>query len=293
MRTKTQDLSIHEFKLGGIALSRPTPLPTPKPGFPIPDAIDQLIDGLAGKIKDTDNPEYEPSITAVHSKSRGIAQRILGVTTGREHHLLSRYERGVFLVGDFDSGIKNIREQFGLPVRLTQVLATLVGTKHPWHEGEPAMLTTDFLFTLKGTPPVYVAVDFKMVKDLTENAQKKLQLAALALSLAGVRHFTITEKDIPEQVVRNLRWLHIHRLPVDSPPLDEEALYRVEPHLRQILEDGKTEIYEAACQVARHSGISASTLSRACYWLAANTWAVDMNKPIGPDFPVQFTSGKN
>lgn len=246
------------------------------------------------KLHAHDDPgaPYEPHRRAVRSRSNGYAQRVPGSTCKRLHDLLSRGELYCFLLFDWAADeYRNIREKFALPLELTQAVARQHGWKHPrdgWTKSD-AILCVDFLLSRRGGG--WLGVDFVPSKFATKKSViARNALAKQVLSVAGVEHVVMTEFDIPQVVVRNYRWLRIHRLGVDTPPLPLAEIHQLAPRLRAELMDGKTEIFEAAQRVAIVDGLSAGLLARTCYWLIANRlWLVDFTRPIGPDYAVRFT----
>lgn len=272
--------------LNQILLACATPLPSyASAGQTQLEHLDALTEALREALDGAASRTYSPAIDAVHSGSRGMAQRILSSTTGRDHHLLSRHERALFLLAEFDPSITDIREQFEIPIELSTELSLVADIDHPWYDDSPSALTTDFLLSRNGK---WVAVDFKMRKDLHTLAQQKLTLAGLAFELVGVPHHIVTEEFIPKQVVQNLRWLHVHRLTAGYSPFRPDLIDEIEGRLRVNLSRSGTTAYEAACRVASEIGLPASSVSRMCFWFIANRWNVDLTRPIGPDYPIIF-----
>jgi hypothetical protein len=260
---------------------------------PSDELFEELVRELEEKLRRDDDPTagYTPHLRAVHSSSRGYTQRVPGVVTSRVQDLLSRHEFHVYLLFDWrNDQFVNIREQFSLPLQLTLEIARREKIRHPWNhlEKRPAIMSVDFLLTKRGGG--WMAVDFKEKKDAARKRTKeKLRLAERTLAKIGVPHFVMTEDDIPTTVIRNYRWLRIHQLPFDPPPLAESEINLVEPPLRQLLSDGRTSIFDAVLQVSQRFGLDASKLARTCYWLVANRrWRVNLREPVGPDYPLQF-----
>lgn len=261
---------------------------------PIDFDLDLAIDWAAARFEEEiargDDPSvpYEPFITAVRARSRGYSYRTPGIITGRNHHNLSRGEDGVLHFVDDPEENTNIREQKSIPPQLTWLICLKRKWVHPFYKKEPAVLSVDFLVNQRRGGRL--AIDFKMKKDLAkERTQRKLDIVAEALRLVGVPHKCMTEDDLPRIKVRNLRFLHQLALPFDPPPLSILDLERVEGRMQAALRDGRMPIFDAAQRVAVDSGIPTSRLCRGALWcIARRRWAVDMNRPIGPDHPVSF-----
>src|ERR1035437_400681 len=255
--------------------------------------IEPLVNRLVEQLRADDDPEtqerYTPFLRAVHSGSRGYAQRVPGSLTTRLHDFLSRHELHVFLIYDWQKRkYRNIREQFPLAVELTQAIGKREKIPHPFYDEKPSTLSVDFLLSKQDGG--WEAVDFKEKKDYAKKkTRQKLDLAAITLAEAGVPHTVMTEDDIPMTIIRNYRFLRIHSLQFDPPPLASAAMDLVESPLRQQLISGRTTIFEAALRVSGSTGIEAFRVARACYWLLANRrWPVDLNYPVGPDYTLQF-----
>ncbi len=96
--------------------------------------------------------DYKPWLRVQDVPSQGLASRVPGITTGREHHLLSNLEYDCFLVLDWEESIVDIREQYPLlPLEETLALAEEIGIRHPTYPGsdDPVVCTTDFLITIR------------------------------------------------------------------------------------------------------------------------------------------------
>ena len=57
---------------------------------------------------------YLPWLTVQDVSSLGLSSRMHSRKTGREHHLLSKIEAGLFLILDWSDSVVDIREQFPL-----------------------------------------------------------------------------------------------------------------------------------------------------------------------------------
>jgi len=82
-------------------------------------------------------------------KSRGNGHRIKGLKTKRIHHLLSNYERMVFIVLDLNPKIADIREQFPLlDIELARKISSELGIAYPT-QSDNHILTSDFFVDFK------------------------------------------------------------------------------------------------------------------------------------------------
>ena len=91
--------------------------------------------------------DYVPTVTIQSFPSLGRVSRIKGITTNRQHELLSDLERNYFYYLDYAKNVVDIREQYVLlPIEETLLIANELGINHPYDNisGKPIPLTTDF-----------------------------------------------------------------------------------------------------------------------------------------------------
>ena len=95
--------------------------------------------------------EYSPWLRVQSLSSRGRSSRIKGIKNQRIVHLLSDLERDYFYLLDFCDEVGDIREQFPLPRKETQMIAGKFGYRHPAERatGVVLVMTTDFVITAK------------------------------------------------------------------------------------------------------------------------------------------------
>jgi len=152
---------------------------------------------------------YKPWLTIRDVSSLGRSHIVLGATTGRAHHLLSDLEELVCLYADYSSLVVDIREQFPLFSRAeTAAIAEEMEIKHLVHSGSNDVLTEDFVFTLAGTPPKWVARQVKYLSDLQDpKVLQKLEIQKRYFERRGIDWKLITERDLSPPLSRNLKWL--------------------------------------------------------------------------------------
>ena len=153
--------------------------------------------------------DYRPWITIHDLASSGVVSRVLGRTTGRIHHLLSRNETAFFYILDASDKVLDIREQFPLlPVTETVQLAEILGIRHPRDPVSrfPYVMTTDFVVTTRQGD---VARSVKLSSELEKpRVQEKLEIERLYWERHGVEWRIVTEKEIDRQRARNLEWIY-------------------------------------------------------------------------------------
>ena len=160
--------------------------------------------------------DYKPWIRIHDFPSRGVSARIPGRTTGRIHHLLSRYEEYYFYILDADPDVLDIREQF--PLRLTETLeiARRLNIKHPWKGDFPFVMTTDFLVTRAD------GLHARTIKcsDELDNPRiiEKFSIEQAYWAARGIDWKIVTEKQISRDRALNYQWLFSGETPESLSP---------------------------------------------------------------------------
>ena len=154
--------------------------------------------------------DYKPWITIHDPASKGIVSRVLGRTTGRIHHLLSKNETAFFYILDASEKAIDIREQFPLlPVTETAEIAERLGIRHPRDPVSkyPYVMTTDFVIT---TQQGNVARSVKLSSELKKTrVQEKLEIERAYWEKRDIEWRIVTEKEIDYQKSRNLEWVYL------------------------------------------------------------------------------------
>ncbi len=177
--------------------------------------------------------DYKPWITTHDFPSRGKVVRMLGKKTKRIHHLLSQLEKTFFVILDNDPDVEDIKEQYPLPLYETQLIAARLGIKHPEISGFSYVMTTDFVYSKKGT---WHAVQIKPSKYLEdERVQEKFLIEKEYYRQIGIDWCVLTEKDLSTVMAANYLWLGAgERIDVLIPS----------PDTRRLLEDVFLEMYQ-------------------------------------------------
>ena len=97
--------------------------------------------------------EYKPWVTVHDYPSKGRISRVTGIKTKRVHHFLSDLERNFFFLCEWDDRVTDIQEKYPLNRLSTTDISKKANIQHPASEedGEPLVLTTDFLVTYYST----------------------------------------------------------------------------------------------------------------------------------------------
>ncbi len=156
--------------------------------------------------------DYQPWLTIQDVSSHGRSTRIHCRKTQREHHLLSDNETAVFLLLDWSDIVTDIREQFPLDRELTRRIATEMGVAHPVdpHSRTEIVMTTDFLVDMRvGNETKLMLRSVKPSAELEDDRTlEKQEIERRYWEIKGEDWGLITDTDLPEQRIKNLRWLH-------------------------------------------------------------------------------------
>ncbi|MBN6185707.1 heteromeric transposase endonuclease subunit TnsA [Aneurinibacillus sp. BA2021] len=238
--------------------------------------------------------EYIPWLTVRDVPSRGNVNRPKGWITKRHHHLLSNLELAYFYVLEWSTIIKDIREQFPLPLERTLEISERIGVKHPTVPGtnEPAVMTTDFLLD------VYVDGHIKLftrsVKESKELSSKrtleKLEIERVFWKEQGNDWGIITERDISMALSRNVQMIHKERYLSFYKDITENTVLQVESYLYEIVSQYTKESLSTLCL---HADEKLGFKPGACltivkHLLSTRAWEVDMNKEIDTGRPLEI-----
>lgn len=157
--------------------------------------------------------EYLPWIKIQDVPSKGRVTRIKGITTGRQHELMSDMERDYFYFLDFADEIIDIREQYPLlPIEDTLAIALELGIKHPEdpQTHEPIVMTTDFLITInKDGKFIDVARTIKIKDDLlNKRVLEKFDIERQYWKRKEIDWAIITDEEIDKVVAHNISFVH-------------------------------------------------------------------------------------
>ncbi|HEV7926546.1 MAG TPA: TnsA endonuclease N-terminal domain-containing protein [Verrucomicrobiae bacterium] len=240
--------------------------------------------------------DYKPWLLVQSFSSLGYSSRALSRKTGREHHLMSNLELDFFLILDLSPRVVDIREQFPLlPVAETMAIAQALGIRHPMdtRTKKPFVLTTDFLVTVRCDPRNdEEARTLKPANELASSRTlEKLEIERHYWRARNVDWAIVTDADISQIVVRNLRWLHPCVQIPQTAPLPENSLEKVDRMLREFLHSGLG-LASAAHACDDKLGLEPGTsLSFARHFMASRRWRVNLNEIINPASPLKILNG--
>jgi hypothetical protein len=235
--------------------------------------------------------DYKPWLVVQSFSSRGYANRVPGWKTGREHHLMSDLELNFFFILEWSPRVMDIREQFPLlPVEETLSIAEGQGIRHPidTRTKKPIVLTSDFLITVRHEPRT--VEEARTIKPATELASirtvEKLQIEALYWRARNVDWAIVTDSNMPDALVKNLRWLHPCLPAPETTNTLEKASETIDRLLRDLLSGGLG-LAAGAHSCDDKLGLEPGTsLSFARHFIASRRWIVDINRRIDPALPL-------
>lgn len=234
--------------------------------------------------------DYKPWYTIQDVPSHGRSTRIRGAVTGREHHLLSDIETGMFLECDRAEGVLDLREQYPLPREKTRAIAAQAGIRHPADHGVDVVVTTDLLVDImcSGSRKL-IALSAKPAKLLdSDRTIEKLEIERRFWAGAGVNFRIVTEREVSKVVVKNLRWLHEWRwLEGIDPPASGSWDGRAAVVLAALLASQCNSVKSFFCEVERSSGWEAGAALSAVRRLAAiGAVVIDLTREFDRDGPL-------
>lgn len=167
------------------------------------------------------NADYKPWITVRDLPSDGRVHRVFGHKSQRTHHLLSDLELAVFLLLEWHQDVIQIREQFPLKIETTSQIAREAGIVHPSQSGVKQYMSSDFLVNSHDKQQPKFVIQAKYAEALDDaRTIEKLELERRYWKLKKVPWYLITEQDIPQTVIKNIKWLY----PAQRDEIDMELL---------------------------------------------------------------------
>jgi len=167
------------------------------------------------------NSEYKPWITVRDLPSGGRVHRVFGHKSQRTHHLLSDLELAVFLLLEWHQDVIQIREQFPLEIETTSQIAKEAGIVPPSQSGVKQYMSSDFLVNSHDKQQPKFVLQAKYAEALDDaRTTEKLELERRYWNLKEVPWYLITEQDIPQTVIKNIKWLY----PAQRDEIDMEVL---------------------------------------------------------------------
>jgi hypothetical protein len=206
-------------------------------------------------------------------------------------HLLSSHEFDAFYIFEWSPRVVDIREQYPLlPLKSTLDIAKELGVDHPGIQvdGRPIVMSTDLLITvLTDQGKKHFAFTIKEFKELgSERVWQKFEIERRYHKIQGHEWGILTERDIPVDLVFNLKFLRLKRnLAVDG--ITEEVISYVEEFTRPLIIKGDEGLSTITSRCDRELGLSVSKSLSVVYHLIYNRkWCVDLTKRLEPSMPL-------
>jgi hypothetical protein len=203
--------------------------------------------------------------------------------------VMSETEYMGVLYFDMKPSVVRIAAQVGLNPLETFRAAHKVGEEHPKVDGEPIIMSTDFVID-ECEPGVRSrrAIAVKREADLTERVLEKVAIERESWRMRNTKFTVLLDSQLPKTLIANVRLLHA-RHAANQLPCDIEAVPYVAKWLTPHLESGNLSL-AAACKLCDRGGIlpRGTSLAVALHLIARRHWPVDMNSPIAGHLPVPF-----
>jgi hypothetical protein len=229
--------------------------------------------------------EYKPYLRVQDVPSQGLATRIGGWKSGREHHFMSCLECDYFYLLEWSSVVVDIREQYPLDLDETLAIASDLGVRHPTdpHTREPVVMTSDFLNTVRlrmGT--MERARTLKYAKDLgSPRVMEKFEIERVYWAARDVDWGIVTEREIDPALARNIKWLHPYRDPAALAPLTDAAIRNVEAVLTPRVLEENLPLRDLTDECDRRFIFPpGASLAVVRHLIACGRWQVNMTSPI-------------
>lgn len=198
---------------------------------------------LKNRLWEKDNSEYVPLLNVRSVPTIGKANRIMGWKTGRIHHFLSKLEYAAFYHFDWADEVIDIKEQYPLlPMEILQNIAAEAGIDYPSFAGEPIIMTTDFLVTVKRNDKIiHYARTVKLSTDLTDSKINERLLAKFEIEKRFFKSKNIdwailTEKDFSDVFVNNINILHSNKIINTQTTLEKQYIFAMYKYIIENIE---------------------------------------------------------
>jgi hypothetical protein len=228
---------------------------------------------------------YKPWLYIQDVPSQGLATRIRGWKTKREHHLLSKLELLFFFLLEWSAAIIDIREQYPLDLSETLVIAEQLGIRHPRDPKtqHPIVMTTDFLLTIPASLGIGEnARTIKYAQALSSiRAMEKLEIERLYWKRRNIDWGIVTDKEIDPTMASNIKWVHPYKDVSSLTPLTATKVNQIEdvltPKIRNQCVPLRNITNGCDKQLGLHQG---SSLSVVKHLIATRKIEVRMDIPI-------------
>lgn len=153
---------------------------------------------------------YIPFWTVHDVRSSGVKCKIKHFREDRVVHLLSQNEVCQFMLLAFDQTVSDTKEQFGLPLAETLVIAKELNVKHPVYPGTkvPIVQTIDFICDISDSKKGIAVKQHDEIFKI--RSVEKLAIQEAYCAKHGFEFETTTSSDLKIEPVRNLERMYRH-----------------------------------------------------------------------------------
>lgn len=229
--------------------------------------------------------EYVPWTKTYEFSSMGRATRILGIKTGRIHHLHSDLQLRAFLIFEFSHRVQDIMECFPL-IDVKAVIDDHEDLRFDKfcnkETREQMVITTNFLLAVKDSDEneKYVARTVKNSTELTRIITfEKLEIERRYWLAKDIEWKVVTDKQLPKQLAKNIEWVRDTLLDREGDGVEKEQL-SVILH-KHLLDNPHIVLRDLLKQFDKTEGVPKGTgLYLFRYLVAKKELRIDMNSAI-------------
>lgn len=235
---------------------------------------------------------YIPWILVTDFPSRGRVSRVVGLKTGRIHHLLSDFHAKAFYLLEWENSVLDIREYFPLHnlhetiKDTTNLNFDALKTKK---SGIEHIITSTFLLTVKDSNNKisYVARTLKTPNDL----EKKYIIEKLALEMRfwdsqNISFKIITPSEVNTAKANNIKWVRSSLYNNKQIGLEKEEIQELELILMDRIYKNQTQIRKLTAHFDSDLNLETGTgLFLLRHLLATKQASLNFNIPIDINMP--------
>lgn len=250
----------------------------------------------AGKCQLDGPGDYIPLFRGVNFSSIGFRTCARSHVNGTLVETMSEIEYNTFLMLELDRTVTRICEQCAIDPAITHEEAEKLGFKHPAVDGEPIIMSSDFVVEhcTEGVRSRRV-ISCKRREDYdnkTRVAEKAL-IEAMAWKRRDIPFSVQFDVDIPATLVANAK-LVLPRHPVSQLPCDTDEVAIIAAWLSSHLALQRLPL-ATVCKWCDRAGFlpEGTSLAVALHLTARRHWPVDMNRPIAGHLPLPLLPSKS
>lgn len=176
--------------------------------------------------------DYIPWVLVQEFSSRGTQTRQPSLCFPRTIHTFSYLERNMYLLHEYELGLRDYKEQFPMSREVTMGAALAMGITHPRYPVTrvPVVMTLDAVVSREAANGAYEvsAWDAKPLALLDDRrVLEKLSLHRAYCNHWGIKHHIFTEQSVHPNVIRNLDWLRSAVTREGEDPREKKKLERL------------------------------------------------------------------